>query len=259
MVIYANERSIFSDMFDDYNNIKNICGAYIGLKENNVTACMISSEDYAMIATKLREDGNKRNQLDFFYAFFRAPYEADGAVEENQEEYFRYDWKYDGDTCFGLAMSYIMDTLSLSFDAGKWKEFVSIWRGEEQVSVRNVSERSHVDYYKDWFISQKNVELVETDLAYDLKEIKLRDDHGNDKLLDFSKRLIKDPYVIGIVNSLPFNPKAKSFIHNIGENGVIECVLCWTDAGYGLVVQTTGRNRRETEKIAKILTEKYSK
>ena len=63
MVIYANERSISSDMFDDYNNIKNICGAYIGLKESNVTACMISSEDYAMIATKLREDGNKRNQL----------------------------------------------------------------------------------------------------------------------------------------------------------------------------------------------------
>lgn len=31
----------------------------------------------------------------------------------------------------------------------------------------------------------------------------------------------------------------------------------WTDKGLGLVVQTTGRTRGETEKIADLLQEKY--
>jgi hypothetical protein len=38
---------------------------------------------------------------------------------------------------------------------------------------------------------------------------------------------------------------------------VIEIVLPWTDEGYGIAVQTTGRTRQETEKISKIIEEKF--
>lgn len=33
----------------------------------------------------------------------------------------------------------------------------------------------------------------------------------------------------------------------------------WYDKGYGLAVQTTGRNYRETKQIARILEEKYGR
>ena len=55
-------------------------------------------------------------------------------------------------------------------------------------------------------------------------------------------------------HGLPFERK---FIKKIRDEGVIEIVLPWTDEGYGIVVKTTGRTINETEKISRIITEKY--
>ena len=41
-------------------------------------------------------------------------------------------------------------------------------------------------------------------------------------------------------------------------NGLIEIVLPHTDKGLGLIVQTTGRNIRETEKIAEIIKNRFN-
>ncbi|OAB60901.1 CRISPR-associated protein, partial [Leptolyngbya valderiana BDU 20041] len=57
------------------------------------------------------------------------------------------------------------------------------------------------------------------------KTIKLRDDHGKDKLQDFSKKLCRSPYVKQIVNSLPFNPKQVDPIRRTTEEGLVEFVL----------------------------------
>ena len=78
-----------------------------------------------------------------------------------------------------------------------------------------------------------------------------------DVLEAFSKRLIRSPYLIGIINSLPYNPYERKFIKRIRENGLIEIVLPWTDKGYGIVVKTTGRTIKETEMIGKIIMEEY--
>ncbi len=47
--------------------------------------------------------------------------------------------------------------------------------------------------------------------------------------------------------------RATNFIRRIYPNGLIEVVLFWTDAGLEMVIQTTGRNLRETEEIARLL------
>lgn len=99
--------------------------------------------------------------------------------------------------------------------------------------------------------------LIKSDKIPQEKPIKIREDHGKDILTEFSNKLCQCEYVEGIVNSLPFNPKESNFIHTIKDNGLIEVVLYWTDPGYGLVVQTTGKNKKETEEIAKILRRKY--
>ncbi len=98
---------------------------------------------------------------------------------------------------------------------------------------------------------------MESDLQIEDKKISLRDDHGIDVLMDFSKRLIRCPYVVGVINSLPFNSRERKFIKKIREEGLIEIVLPWTDKGYGVVVKTTGRTMKETEMIGRIITEKY--
>ncbi|NEQ47564.1 MAG: putative CRISPR-associated protein [Leptolyngbya sp. SIOISBB] len=91
----------------------------------------------------------------------------------------------------------------------------------------------------------------------DQKPIKLRDDHGKDVLEDFAQKIRQYPYVTAIVNSLPFNPKALHPIRRAKPNGLIEFVLTWTDVGYGICIQTTGRTRAETNTVAIHLAKTY--
>jgi len=101
--------------------------------------------------------------------------------------------------------------------------------------------------------------IPQDDTSPQKKSIHLRDDHGKDILLDFSKKLCNSPFVKHIINSLPFNPKRKEPILNSQPNGIVDFVLTWTDPGYGVCIQTTGRNLIETNTIALHLQEKYGK
>ena len=83
------------------------------------------------------------------------------------------------------------------------------------------------------------------------------DHHGNDKLEAFAKKLFKSEYVESVINNIDFSPKAIKLIKNIFPDGKIEVVLHWESAGYGMVIQTTGKNYRETEAIAKILEKEF--
>ena len=99
--------------------------------------------------------------------------------------------------------------------------------------------------------------LIITELKPDDKKVHLRDDHGKDKLEQFSKRLLQSEYVISVINSLPFNSKATNFIRKTHADGRIELVLYWEDAGYGMAIQTTGRNIHETNAIAEYLKNEF--
>lgn len=119
-----------------------------------------------------------------------------------------------------------------------------------------VCTEEHVDIHIPQLQLDEETELIETDLQED-KKISLRHDHGIDVLMEFSKRLVRCPYVVGVVNSLPFNPSERKFIRKIRDDGLIEIVLPWTDQKYGVVVKTTGRNIRETKRIGEIISERY--
>jgi putative CRISPR-associated protein (TIGR02619 family) len=90
------------------------------------------------------------------------------------------------------------------------------------------------------------------------KPISLRDDHGNDVLQAFAERICHSPYVKGIVNSLPFNPKRTEPIRRTTPDGKVDFVLIGTDAGLGLCIQTTGRNQAETNSIALHLKKEFA-
>lgn len=165
----------------------------------------------------------------------------------------------------GLGIAYLYNSIGISFcfdpfwNQIKHRLYV---KGKEtgEYDVVAISHPTHCNTTD--FINHKDlwkpIELIESQLIPESKPISLRDDHGKDKLQAFAQKLCQSPYVIEIVNSLPYNPHETQFIRSVKDNGLIEIVLTDTDKGLGLVLQSTGRNKRETEKIANILKENYS-
>ncbi len=257
MDIYANELSITEDVFDEYDNIKNLAKVYKCLSNKGFSSCRINGEALTKIYNVLNADAGKRNLLNFIYSFLHAPFDTDDIVNCCAEEYLSHQWSWNGQECVGLAYANIMDSLTLSFNDNGWQSIVHINRDDDVVDTRNVSNEAHLKAHLEWIESLKEVVLLETDIRPENKAYHVGPDHGRDKLKEFSKRILNSPYVVSVINSLRFNSSEKKFIRKVKSNGVIECVLCWTDEGYGLAIQTTGRNLRETEKIAELLKQQY--
>lgn len=206
----------------------------------------------------------------FFLGFRKFPYETG---EEQAEEAFLAatyrlcepdETKFHGAVTAGLAWACIGETLCVSFPANAvWKRTRIRLTQEKDgtvstIEVRHAGETDHIASHKEWFASIREVTLVKTDLSAAEKKIALRNDHGKDVLTEFAGKLTGSPYVTGVINSLPFNPKERSFIRKVLSEGRVELVLTWTDAGLGMVVQTTGRNLHETRAIADILKQEYA-
>lgn len=159
----------------------------------------------------------------------------------------------------GLAVAFLYNTLSISFKTNEvWKKtsinlLEKTAEAQNNVCVKHISCPEHINSHLEWIEANRPVELVKTEIPPSEKKINLRDDHGKDILKKLADKLVKSPYVIRIVNSLPFNPKSKHFIKEIYPDGKIEIILTWTDEGLGLLIQTTGRNRQETKNIADII------
>lgn len=212
-----------------------------------------------------------KTQKDFFLGYRKFPCETGDDTSEAKfiEATYRLsepeEVNYNGETTEGLAWAYIRETLAISFPVNEvWKK-TKIGILEEKrtnntlVFTNHASQCEHIEFHLDWTDSLKEIDLIETDLPPGGKQINLRDDHGKNTLTtDFARKLTQSPYVTAVINSLPYNPKARSFIKKTFRDGKIEIVLVWTDEGLGMVVQSTGRNLRETTAIARMLQDKYA-
>lgn len=204
-----------------------------------------------------------RTQSSFLRSFIRPPYIADDFSSEADDKFVDADYFFNNKKIVGLAYAYLLSTISISLDTNKIWDTHEIkiveQKGEvrNQVTVKNVTNSNHIENHKEWLEDRKPVILLKTRKNPKDKPIKLRDDHGQDVLQKFAERLIKCEYVTEVINSLPFNPTERDFIRRIYPNGQIEIVLTGTDKGLGMIIQTTGRNKREAEEIGKILQKKY--
>ena len=225
------------------------------------------SENYT-INDWLNDRTTNRKYKELFLGFKRFPYIDEN--DENVENAYvgNYYFLYSPDSkelhlkeSEGLAVAFLYNTISVSLEThrvwdGNIIEIIEkIENKEKTVEVKHGSCPDHINLHYDWIVSKCPIVLVETDILSKHKEIKLRDDHGKDLLKHYANRLINSPYVIGIVNSLPFNPNQKRMIKKIYPDGKIEIVFKWTDQGYGFIVQSTGRNLQETKAIADIISE----
>ncbi len=257
MDLFFNELSIEGKKSINRDSAIALVKVYQSLMQYEITTCRIASGDHQKLHQMIQSMPDFLNIRNFYFAFFRSPYESEN-VEKEQNAYFEHDWLYNGKPCVGLALAIILKSAALSIYESDWSDaFVSVTKDGELTTVRNISIEQHVDIHIPQIQTSEEPELVESDLQIEDKKISLREDHGVDVLMDFSKRLIRCPYVVGVINSLPFNSHERKFIKRIREEGLIEIVLPWTDKGYGIVVKTTGRTWKETEIIGSILMEKY--
>ena len=258
MELFFNELCLDPTANIKYADITRLGVLHNLLRKWKISGCRISHKDYAELIRQAKTmPGTNPNVIGFLFGFLRQPYEDD-SVEEKQEDYLASTWLYEGKACYGLALAYIMESMSVSICDQIWNQpILHIGRDASIVDVRNLFDEGTFHYHIKWLEGLQPLELITCSDRPEEKRIKLRDDHGKDILKAFSDRLVNSEYVIEIINSMPFNSKNRRFIHKIREDGIIEIVLPWTDEGHGIVVKTTGRNLRETERIAEILKDKY--
>lgn len=168
---------------------------------------------------------------------------------------------------YGFTAAFLNDSIALSLATHqKWSESVFTVREKEGIKERggeviNISSPKDVesDRLLEFIDARTPIELVITKTAPEDKPYSVRDDHGQDKLKELWERVRNCEYVESCINSLWFKRHGARFIDEVFEDGKIHLRLADTEEGFGIVVQTTGRNLRETQEIGRRLKEKYER
>lgn len=171
--------------------------------------------------------------------------------------------------CNGLSTAHILEIPAISLANNIFWQNIKIDFFKENsstnktdtVDVFNISTSQSINdiSFQNHLTSITQVILSKSVLEPHQKPIHFRDDHGSDVLMKFAKSLVNSEYINGVINSIPFNPKSNRLIKKISSDGKIDLVLYWEDAGYGMVIQTTGRNFRETKAIAEIIKDNFDR
>ena len=262
----------FINMLKLYEKTKSDYGYKHLVFPSNMGQTKVTSEKtFTQWAYSIQNQGEKNKILSVPFA---RPF-ANDVLEEKVQELNKYYYinkeaGIEEEYCIGLATAHIKQKVAISLATAKcwntpkivFNEIINDNLEVIDISVNNVSNEAHLidnDVNNELMYSGK-LELEKSPLKPADKNIVLSGDHhGNDKLKAFAKRLFKNDYVVGVINNIDFSPKAINFIKNIYPDGKIELVLHWESAGYGMIIQTTGENYRETEAIAKILKKEFDK
>ena len=261
--IFFNELSL-NNRPKDYKVLTHLRDCYNKLKTFGFTVCRVDAKTRQELLDYLISISGASKQVvtNFFYSFFVSPFEKNDLKEEKISDYLAYDFSINGEKPNGYVWAYVFNTLLISlFTSKQWDTSLlgaeNINNGEI-VTVHHGCNLLNLDKHSAWVENLKDIVLSTTRFKPDEKKFHVRCDHGQDKLKAFWHKIKKCEYVESCINSLPFNGKYSKLVKDYYPDGTIELVLYWLDCGYGMVIQTTGKNYKETGEIAKILTEKYS-
>ncbi|GAJ07825.1 unnamed protein product, partial [marine sediment metagenome] len=158
-------------------------------------------------------ESRNRTKATLLRGLFRHPFIDENSDEENRyiSNYFHLKKGEELIEPYGLAVAYLYSILGIGFYSEPfWHncKFELIITGEKEshdiVFCLSKPEHFNNDELKSFIEYSSPLKLIETEILPDDKSIKLRNDHGKDVLLKFSKRIIHSPYVTEIINSLPY-------------------------------------------------------
>jgi len=210
-----------------------------------------------------------KDYKDILFGMIVLPFikEEDASIEEEyiQANYFFEDAENGiaKTECVGLASAFLYDTLSISFSAlPQWRKIeipiiIETENNSETAVVYNVFSNASLNSAEilTQIESRAEVKLIETEIKPTDKKRHISAHHGMKELNELCDQLAWHPYVEEMRST---NWGGTKFIRKTTKEGYIEIVLHKTQRKYALSVKTTGRNKRETDKIAEILTERYS-
>lgn len=263
--IFFNELCL-ANKTNNYSVFENLRDCYQKLKSEDFSICRLDSDTKKTLFDYLKSiSGVSQFAItNFFYSFFHAPYEKKDMSDESEEKFIKHDLYFEDKQTIGFQWAYTYDTLAFSLLTNEKWNFDTISAidksdGNKNILIHHAATVANINSQQTWIDSLKQIILQKSTIPVDQKKFHVRADHGKDVLKEFWNKLKNCEYVDACINSLSFNSSDKELIRDIKPNGQIELVLYWTDKGLGIVIQTTGRNYRETKKIADMLAEKYSK
>ena len=214
----------------------------------------------------LRNNPEGRILFELILSTARNPYLDSDTEAEERYVNENYEVKVNDTWCEGqgFTAAYLLDTIVISLCTHpKWEEPLYIIRNAQDKRevgyVLNVvtSESSEVETIQSFVEQRTPLNLERCNILPEKKSYKFRNDHGSDKLTLLWNRLRNCDFIISAINSLEFNPNGKEFIEKCFDDGKIHIRLVGSDAGYGMVIQTTGKNKRETIAIGESIMQKY--
>lgn len=272
---FANNEVVLKEQFINmlklYDKTKELYGYKHLVFPSNIGETKVTADKtFVQWAYAIPHQGDKNKILSVpFVRPFANDVLAEKVKELHKYYYSNEEAGINEEYCIGLPTAYLKEKVAISLATHKcwgtseivFKEIINDDLETKDISVNNISDEAHLaeDDIKDELMYSGKLEIQETAIDPDAKAMALRDDHGKDKLKTFSKKVLKSKHVVSVINSLPFNPTDINLIRQIYPDGKIELVLHWESAGYGIVIQTTGRNYRETEAIAEILKKEFDK
>lgn len=265
-------KEYFINMLKLFDKTKSEYGYTHLVFPSNIGEIKVTSEKtFVQWACSIPHQGEKNKVLS---VPFVRPF-ADELLEEKIKELHKYYYSNNEagikeEFCIGLATAFLKQRVVISiathscWDSTEitFKEIITDDFQTNDVSVNNITSESQLknDRIQKELMYSGSLSLDKCPISAESKTVKLSGDHhGNHKLEAFAKKLFKNEYVCSVINNIDFSPKATKMIKNIFPDGKIEIVLHWESAGYGMVIQTTGKNYRETEAIAAILMNEFDR
>ncbi|MBR6124766.1 hypothetical protein IKQ19_14415 [Candidatus Saccharibacteria bacterium] len=256
--LYFNELSL-CNLFTDKSLLENFVKCKKELSKNGFNTCRMRHEDFVKLCESMHANQNiSRSYINLFFSFFKSPYKSD-KTEIIEKKVNDNQYSFNGFTSpLGLTWAAVMEGVSFSFLSHQMWDCSFVHLRSVDGNSAQVKHLSRAEHIADWINLMTPVVLIETTIAPDNKCCHIcGDHHGVHKLENFWKNKIKYcRYIEKLDHTLEYRPNCKQFA-TVTEDNSIDLVLIWESAGYGMNVKTTARNKREAEKIAEYLNEKY--
>ena len=284
MKVYFNELTLAESAAQNrmlLADFKKVWADFRKASEGKAKYVFADDETLASLVEAVYSEHN-RELSDFLVTTMIKPYCSSGKtwLEELQDRLRERDVDYSicikptqNPECLTLGWAYLTRSITLGFESSYfWKTLkhqiaeMTIEGGEckeRKVDVLCVTDEKHLHEkaLQTWFVCQRDFEHVELpekcNVAPEEKKIHYRDDHGREVLDAFARKLVRNPYVIGVVNSTEWHSSCDHFIYDTHEDGIVDVCLHWHDRGYGLAVKTTAKGKLQTMKVADVLEQEF--
>lgn len=254
-----------------FSEVLKFCG-FLGYKvvRSNKSAKEVALKKDFFLGDYLAKNATGNNfEAQLILSMLQPPYIDDDTEEERKYILHTSRLVRDGQAIVadGFACAYYSSGFVVGFASDDyWLQNTSFTisvmdDGTGKSRNHNVFGFSRVEQFNDplfisWAVNKFSLKYTESGIAPGSKKISLREDHGKQTLQELSQRIRKESYIVEVVNSLPFDRKARKKT-TIKENGLIEIRLLDTDNKIGIVVKTTAHNDLEALYLATDIEKKY--